>query len=338
MFIGLKESKGGSCIVIVSKKHDRSVRPPGVIKIPSDKGRRLRRRLRNNLDIYLIIGIPLIVLLVYCYLPMAGIVIAFKDYKLTEGIFGSEWVGLTHFIKMFSSDKFFSVFGNTMIINVYNFIFQFPLPIILALLINEMRNKYVKRTVQTLTYIPHFLSWVIISGVFVDILSPSTGIVNTLLGTFGISPIKFISDERFFRSILVISHAWKETGWSAVIYLAALTSIDPELYAAASVDGAGKWKQAWHITLPGIASTIVFIIIMRVSSILGSDTEQVLLFYNPMVYKVGDIIGTYVYREGIQNFSYSYTTAVGLFVSVITFALVFIANKISRKYADTGLW
>ncbi|MGO4270126.1 ABC transporter permease subunit [Paenibacillus sp. TAF58] len=195
-----------------------------------------------------------------------------------------------------------------------------------------------KRITQTLTYLPHFLSWVVIAGVFVDILSPSTGIVNLLLSSLGISPIQFLGDEGFFRSVLVTSTAWKETGWSAIIYLAALTSIDPELYAAAEVDGAGKLKQIWHITLPGIASTIVFIIILRVSQMLGSDTEQVLLFYNPLVYKVGDVIGTFVYREGILNASYSYTTAVGLFTSVIGFTLLIIANKVSSKYSNRGIW
>lgn len=324
--------------MIATKKNDISTGLPEIVIESPKKGSRLGKRLRNNLDIYLVVAIPLIVLLIYNYIPMAGIVIAFKDYRLSDGILGSKWVGMANFTRMFSNPKFFSVFYNTVIINVYTFIFQFPLPIILALLVNEMRNRFVKRSVQTLTYLPHFLSWVIISGIFVDVLSPSTGSVNMLLHTFGIPSIQFMGDERFFRGILVVAHAWKETGWSAVIYLASLTAIDPELYSAASMDGAGKWKQTLHITLPGIASTIVFIIIMRVSAILTSDTEQVLLFYNPMVYRVGDVIGTYVYREGVQNFSYSYSTAVGLFLSVISFVLVLIANKISRKYADTGLW
>ncbi|OAS21211.1 ABC transporter permease [Paenibacillus oryzisoli] len=305
--------------------------------IPKTKNR-LKARIVHNLDLYLIISIPLLVLLIYSYVPMLGIVIAFKNYRVFDGILDSKWVGLTHFRTLLSDPKFFSVLSNTMLINLFKFIFQFPLPIILALLLNEVRTGFVKRMTQTLTYLPHFLSWVVIAGIFVDILSPSTGIINAMLKVFNISPIAFLGDDSYFRSVLVASTAWKETGWSAIIYLAALTSIDPDLYAASSVDGAGKLRQTWHITLPGIASTIVFIIILRVSTLLGSDTEQVLLLYNPLVYGVGDVIGTYVYREGIQNGSYSYTTAVGLFVSIIGFTLMVTANKISRKYSNRGIW
>ncbi|KRF03653.1 protein lplB [Paenibacillus sp. Soil766] len=305
--------------------------------IPKTKNR-LKARIVHNLDLYLIISIPLLVLLIYSYVPMLGIVIAFKNYRVFDGILDSKWVGLAHFRTLLTDPKFFSVLSNTMLINLFKFIFQFPLPIILALLLNEVRTGFVKRMTQTLTYLPHFLSWVVIAGIFVDILSPSTGIINAMLKVFNISPISFLGDDSYFRSVLVASTAWKETGWSAIIYLAALTSIDPDLYAASSVDGAGKLRQTWHITLPGISSTIVFIIILRVSTLLGSDTEQVLLLYNPLVYSVGDVIGTYVYREGIQNGSYSYTTAVGLFVSAIGFTLMITANKISRKYSNRGIW
>ncbi|RTE08791.1 ABC transporter permease [Paenibacillus whitsoniae] len=305
--------------------------------IPKQKNR-LWRRIVRNWDIYVLISIPLLVLLIYSYVPMLGIIIAFKNYRVFDGILDSKWVGLAHFRTLLSDPKFFSVLSNTLLINLFKFLFQFPLPIILALLLNEVRKGFVKRLTQTLTYLPHFLSWVVIAGIFVDILSPSTGVVNTVIKAAGFSPITFLGDDSYFRSVLVASTAWKETGWSAIIYLAALTSIDPDLYAASSVDGAGKWRQTWHITLPGISSTIVFIIILRVSSLLGSDTEQVLLLYNPLVYGVGDIIGTYVYREGIQNGSYSYTTAVGLFISSIGFTLMIIANKVSRKYSDRGIW
>lgn len=299
---------------------------------------RLLSRIKNNWDIYFIILIPLAALLIYSYVPMLGIVIAFKDYRVLDGIMGSHWVGLKHFAALFADSKFYEVLSNTLLINLYKFIFQFPLPILLALLLNELRSTIVKRSVQTLTYLPHFLSWVVISGIFIDILSPSTGIVNALIRFLGGSSIQFLGDESWFRTVLVTSTAWKETGWGAMIYLAALTAIDPELYAAASVDGASKLRQAWHITLPGIAGTIVFIIILRVANSLGSDVEQVLLFYNPLVYNVGDVIGTYVYREGILNSSYSYTTAVGLFISVVGFTLMIIANKISNKYTNKGIW
>ncbi|MDF2922575.1 MAG: binding-protein-dependent transport system inner rane component [Paenibacillaceae bacterium] len=298
----------------------------------------LLNRIRNNWDIYLIILPPLIALLLYNYVPMLGIVIAFKDYKVFDGIMGSRWIGLEHFRTLFTDPKFYDVLSNTLLLNLYKFIFQFPLPILLALFLNELRGRLVKRTVQTLTYLPHFLSWVVIAGIFIDILSPSTGIVNSVVKFFGGSPITFIGDESYFRSVLITATAWKETGWGAVIYLAALTAIDPELYAAASVDGAGKLRQTWHITLPGIAGTIVFIIILRVASSLTSDVEQVLLFYSPLVYNVGDVIGTYVYREGILNSAYSYTTAVGLFVSIVGLILMVTANKISHKFTNKGIW
>lgn len=305
------------------------------------KKRVLPSSIKNNLDIYLLIAFPLLVLLVYNYVPMLGIIIAFKDYKVFDGILASKWNGFEHFQTLLSDPKFYSVLKNTILINLYKFIFQFPLPILLALFLNEMRKGFVKKTVQTLTYIPHFLSWVVIAGIFIDLLSPSTGFINAIIKSFGFQPITFLGDERFFRSIIVVSSAWKETGWNAVIYLAALTAIDPELYSAASVDGAGKLRQTWHVTLPGISPTIVFVIILRVANVIainGSDTEQVLLFYNPLVYGVGDTLGTYVFREGIQNASYSYTTAVGLFVSVISCTLMIFANKVSKKYSSRGIW
>lgn len=313
------------------------VAPPEIDTLRK-KRRHLQARIINNLDIYIIIAIPLFALFIYSYVPIAGIIIAFKDYKVFDGILGSKWVGLDNFKHLLSDPKFYSVLGNTLLINFYKFIFQFPLPIILALFLNEMRKGFMKRTVQTLTYLPHFLSWVVIAGIFVDILSPSTGIINSIIKACGIHPITFLGDERFFRSVLVVATAWKETGWSAVIYLAALTAIDPELYSAATVDGAGRLRQTWHITLPGISGTIVFIIILRVAYLLGSDTEQVLLLYNPLVYRVGDVIGTYVYREGIQNASYSYTTAVGLFISLAGFSLMVIANKVSNRFTNRGIW
>lgn len=321
--------------MLISTKDNNDLTPQLILH---KKRRPLLNAIINNLDIYIVIAIPLLALFIYSYLPMLGIVIAFKDYKVFDGILASKWVGLDNFTRLLSDPKFFSVLGNTLLINLYKFIFQFPLPIILALLLNEMRKGYIKKSVQTLTYIPHFLSWVVIAGIFVDILSPSTGIINTIIKGLGFESITFLGDERFFRSILVISSAWKETGWSAIVYLAALTAIDPELYSAASVDGAGRLRQTWNVTLPGISGTIAFVIILRASSLLGSDTEQVLLLLNPLVYNVGDIIGTYVYREGIQNANYSYTTAVGLFVSVISFTLLIIANKISTRYTSRGIW
>lgn len=295
-------------------------------------------RMMEYRDVYMIILIPLLALFVFSYIPMLGIIIAFKNYRIMDGLFGSEWIGFENFRRLFSSDKFYSVLVNTLLINFYKILFQFPLPIILALLLNEVRHTQIKRIVQTLSYLPHFLSWVIISGIFFDILSPSSGIVNQIIKTMGYAPISFMSNEKFFRGVIVASTAWKETGWSAIIYLAALTAIDPQLYDAASVDGAGKIKKTLYITIPGIMSTIVFILILRIGKALSTDTEQILLFYSPLVYSVGDVIGTYVYREGIQNLNFSYTTAVGIFTGVIGFSMMAIVNKISRRLTGQGIW
>jgi len=268
---------------------------------------------------------------------MYGAIIAFKDYNLMEGITGSPWVGLKHFRALFQSREFHRVFRNTLLISIYRLIFQFPIPIILALLINEVSNMFFKRTVQTITYLPHFLSWAVVGALAIDLLSPSSGLINVLLGKLGMSPITLM-DKRYFRAIVVASQTWKEAGWSAIIYLAAISSIDPQLYEAATVDGASKWHQIWHITLPGISSTIVFILLLRISALLATDVEQILMLYNPVVYEVGDVIGTYVYRVGLGQMKYSYTAAVGLFQSVVGFVLLVVANYFSRKYTETSMW
>ena len=298
----------------------------------------LWHRMSAYRDVYLIILIPLLALFVFSYIPMFGIVIAFKNYRVMDGLLGSKWIGLDHFQKLFISDKFYSVLTNTLLINFYKLVFQFPLPIILALLLNEIRLVRVKRVVQTLSYLPHFLSWVIISGIFFDILAPSSGIINQMIRALGLAPVDFMTNEKFFRSVIVAATAWKETGWSAIIYLSALTAIDPQLYDAASVDGAGKIKKTLYITIPGIMSTIVFILILRIGNALSSDTEQILLFYSPLVYRVGDVIGTYVYREGIQNLNFSYTTAVGIFTGVIGMTMMIAVNKLSRRLMNQGIW
>lgn len=297
----------------------------------------LNKGIKSNYDLYLMLLPGLIAIIIFHYLPMYGITIAFKDFNLAEGITRSPWVGLKHFESLVQAREFKRVFRNTILINIYRLVFQFPIPIILALLINEVSHMFFKRMVQTISYLPHFLSWAIVGALVIDLLSPSKGLINEILKSSGMSPITLM-DKRFFRSILVASQTWKEAGWSAIIYLAAISSIDPQLYEAAVVDGASKWRQIWHITLPGIRSTIVFIILLRISAIVATDVEQVLMLYNPVVYEVGDVIGTYVYRVGLGQMRYSYTTAVGLFQSVIGFVLLVIANYLSRKYAETSIW
>ncbi|HRR92295.1 MAG TPA: ABC transporter permease subunit [bacterium] len=295
------------------------------------------KKIISNYDLYLMLLPGLVLIIIFHYLPMYGSIIAFKDYNLMEGIIGSPWVGLKHFDALFQAREFHRVFRNTLLISIYRLIFQFPIPIILALLINEVSNMFFKRTVQTITYLPHFLSWAVVGALVIDLLSPSSGLINLALKEFGISPVTLM-DKRYFRAIVVASQTWKETGWSAIIYLAAISSIDPQLYEAAIVDGASKWRQIWYITLPGIRSTIVFIILLRIGALLATDVEQILMLYNPVVYEVGDVIGTYVYRVGLGQMKYSYTTAVGLFQSVVGFILLVIANHLSRRYAETSMW
>ena len=297
----------------------------------------LWKRISCNWSLYLLIAFPVLVLFIYKYLPMLGTCMAFQDYNVFDGFSGSEWVGLEHFQRLFQDPKFFSILGNTLIYNAMKFVFQFPLPIILALLLNEMRKGFIKSSVQTLTYLLHFLSWVVIYGIFTDLLLPS-GFVNTILTSLGIESVDFLGNPQTFRWVVLASYAWKDTGWSAIVYLSALSAIDTQLYDAASVDGAGRLRQTWHVTLPGISGTIVFIVILRISSMLASDTEQLMLFLNPLVYSTGDMLGTFIYREGVQNASYSYSTAVGLFTSVISMVLLYIAHKVSVKFTGNGIW
>lgn len=301
------------------------------------KRSRLRAALRDY-DLYLLLLPGLAALLIFKYVPMFGAIIAFKDYRLGDGIWGSPWVGLQNFEALLHDDKFYQVLRNTVLINLYKLIFQFPLPIMLALMISEVRNVAFKRAAQTITYLPHFLSWVIISTIFINLLSPQTGILKDLFHLLGMQDTMMIADERFFRSVLVMSAAWKETGWSSIIYLSAILSIDTQQYEAARMDGAGRFRQIWHVTLPGIRSVIFFVVILRVGSALGNDVEQVLMFYNPLVANVGEVIGTFVYRMGLGNLQYSYTTAIGLFQSVVGMGLIFTANYFSKKYGERSLW
>ncbi|WP_441923024.1 ABC transporter permease [Paenibacillus sp. 2TAF8] len=296
------------------------------------------RSFKQYWDLYLIMLPGLAYFIIFKYLPMGGIVIAFQDFSAFAGISGSEWVGLTHFRNMFMDSEFYSVFKNTLLISLYKLVWGFPGPIILALMLNEIRNMMYKRSIQTLVYLPHFLSWVIIGGILINVLSPSTGIINQLLGMIGLEPIFFLGSKEWFRTILVASDIWKEVGWGAIIYLAALSSIDPQIYEAAVVDGANKWKQLIHITLPSLMGTIVILFVLRLGSVLDVGFEQIFVLYNPLVYDVADVIETYVYRTGITQAQYSFTTAVGLFKSVISLILVVFANQAARKLGQNSLW
>ena len=275
---------------------------------------------------------------IFCYGPMYGIQIAFKDYKFRRGIWGSEWVGLEWFRKMFSGQNFLMVFRNTLLISLYKLIAGFPAPIIFALLLNELDGKWFKKTIQTVSYLPHFLSWVILGGIFMQILSPSTGAVNYIIKMFGGTPIYFLGDIRWFRSTMVILSVWKGFGWGSIIYLATMSSINPELYEAATIDGANRWRQTINITLPALAPIIAIMFIMNSGSIINDDFDQIFNLYNETVYRVGDVISTYTYRQGLVEMKYSYTTAVGLFKNVISFGIILLTNFITSKFSDYGIW
>lgn len=272
---------------------------------------------------------------------MFGIIIAFKNVSPFEGIQGilhNPWVGFDHFERFFSSVYFWNVLGNTVIISFYKLLFGFPAPIILALMINEVRKKWFKRTVQTISYLPHFISAVVVAGLVQHLLTTNGGLVNQLVVWFGGDPVNFLGTADYFRSVLVTSSVWQSVGWGSILYLAAMTGIDPQLYEAAIIDGAGKRRQIWHITLPGIVPVIVILLIYNIGGLLNAGFEQILLLYSPSVYRVADIIDTYVYREGLTSLQYSYSAAVGIFKNIVAMILILGANYIARKFNQTGIW
>ncbi|MBP1993200.1 ABC transporter permease [Paenibacillus eucommiae] len=276
--------------------------------------------------------------IIFKYTPMLGNVIAFQEYNIFQGIFNSPWVGFKQFIKMFEYPEFMQIFRNTLILSFYTIVFGFPAPLLFALLLNEVRWMFFKRVTQTLVYLPHFLSWVIVGGIFINLLSYD-GIINTVLAGFGLEkPIDFITQSHYFRGILVITDTWKEVGWGTIIYLAAITAVNPNLYEAAMVDGAGRWKQIWHITLPSIMSTIIVLFLLKIGTFMESNFEQIYIFLNPLVRDVGEVIDTYVFRVGFQGSKFSYTTAIGIFKSIIGLVLIVSLNNISKKTTGESLY
>ena len=281
--------------------------------------------------LYLLLLPAFVVIVLFSYQPMYGAIIAFKNYNPLLGIWNSPWVGSRQFQRLFNSMFFWRVLKNTILISFYNLVWGFPMPIILAILLNEITITKIKRTVQTITYLPHFLSWVIIGGFVFNLLSPSQGLLVSVSKLLGFRyNIALLADPRYFRTILVASSIWQNVGWGTILYLAAITGIDPELYDAAGIDGAGRFRKMWNITLPGIMPTIATLLILRMGGVMNSNFEQIFVLYSPSVYSVGDIISTYVYREGIERANYSFTTAMDLFRSVINFGFIIITNKISR--------
>ncbi|OUS72208.1 protein lplB [Paenibacillus sp. MY03] len=306
-------------------------------------GQRFWRYFRMNYDLYLMCLPGLIFLVVYKFVPLLGLSLAFKDFNLFAGnniidsIMASPWVGMKHFNRIFEDEAFLRVISNTLIISLYKLVFLFPIPILVAISLNELRIRWMKRWVQTIVYLPHFLSWVIIFGLFYSLFG-SYGMINKVIEAVGGQSISFFSDSSWFRSLLVFTEGWKETGWNTILFLAAMTAIDPQQQEAALIDGAGRFKRIWHITIPGIMPVIMLVLVLRLGQILNAGFEQVLVMYNPAVYDVADIIQTFVYRIGLGKMDFSLSTALGLFESVIAFILVYSSNQASKRFLGKSIW
>lgn len=288
-------------------------------------------------NIYIMLVPIILFYLIFYYIPMFGNIIAFQDYKITRGILKSDFVGFKHFLNFLNDVYFWRLLKNTLRINIYGLIFWFPTPIIFALMLNEVRSEKFKKTVQTITYMPHFISTVIICSMVTSFVS-SDGIINSIIVSLGGQPVEFLTNPKYFVGVYTVSDIWQEMGWSSIIYLSALSSIDQQLYEAASIDGASRWKQTIHITIPGILPTIAIILIMTIGKMLTVGFEKVMLLYNPAIYETADIISTYVYRQGVLNTNYSYSAAVGLFNSIINLILLVFANETSKRTNGNGLF
>lgn len=299
--------------------------------------------LKRNYDLYLLLVPALVFVLIFHIIPMYGITLAFKDYDmfLTDSpfrsILESPWVGLKYFRKLFARPEFIDAVRNTLIISVAKIVFVFPLPIIFAILLNEVKSSKFQKVLQTVVYLPHFLSWAVVAGIFVSLLG-STGLVNSFLVSAGFDKIDFLMSNHLFRPVLIFSDAWKEVGWSSIIYFAAIAGLDQECFEAARVDGANRMQQIWYVTIPGLMPTIVLMLILRVGSIMNAGFGQVLAMYNPTVYETGDIIETYIYRIGLGKMDFSTGTAVGLFNSIIALILVVSSNAVAKKMSGKSIW
>ncbi|WP_340023695.1 ABC transporter permease subunit [Paenibacillus sp. FSL K6-1096] len=299
---------------------------------------RLRRRLSRSRLLILMFLPCLLYYALFKYYPMAGIVISFKDYNLYKGIWESDWVGFKYYTMFFHNPDFWLLFRNTFLLGLYKLVFGFPAPILLALLLNEVKNTLFKRFVQTATYLPHFISNVIVASMVMMFLSPTGGIINQLLQSLGMESINFLTLPEWFRPIYVLSEIWQHLGWETIIYLAALSSIDPSLYEAAEMDGAGRLRKIWSVTLPGIASAIVILLLLNVGKILEIGFEKVYLLANPTTYETADIFSTYVYRVGMTNGNFSYASAIDMFTGIVSLVFIISANYISRKVSNNSLW
>ncbi len=292
---------------------------------------------RRNGKLYLMAVPAIVCLILFAYLPMGGVVMAFKDYKPKLGIFGSDWIGFKHFTDFFTSFYFPRTMKNTLWISFLQLLIEFPVTIIFALLLNEIVSTKFKRTIQTVSYMPYFISMVVIAGIIVDFCS-SRGALTALVSLFTGSNQNLLSQPEYWRPIYIVSDLWQGLGFGSIIYIAALSGVDKELYEAAEIDGANRWKQTLHVTIPGISSTIIIMLILKIGSMMGVGYEKTILLYNNQIYETADIISSYVYRKGLEEFNYGYSTAVSLFNSVINFILLVISNKLSKKYTETSLF
>ena len=301
-------------------------------------GRERWQRAKRMRLLYVLFFLPFVSLVIFHYMPIYGIIIAFKDYKLGAGFLASPWNNFEHFTNLFSTPFFARILRNTIIISLLHIGFGFPAPILLALLINEIVNNRFKRVVQSISYLPHFMSWVILAGIIVEILSPQRGVVAHVATLLGLEPRNVLTDRSLFRPMLVATGIWKEVGWGTVIYLAALSSINPELYESAAVDGAGRIPVALRITVPSLIPVMTILVILRLGELLNAGFDQIFNLYSPLVYEVADIIDTYVYRVGLLQRRYDFAAAVGLFKNAIGVALIVGSNAIIRRFSDYGLW
>jgi putative aldouronate transport system permease protein len=288
--------------------------------------------------LYVMLVLPMVFFGVFRYIPMTNIAIAFKDYNMFRGVWDSPWVGGKWFFQAFHSRDFYNALRNTLWLNSLDLVMGFPAPIILAILLNELSYPFYKRVTQTIVYLPHFLSWIIISGIAAQLLAPGGGVVNIMLARIGVGPIDFLMNNRLWVGTYVGLGIWREAGWGTIIYLAAITGINPEIYEAAEVDGAGRLGKIWHVTLPGLRPTIVVLLIMNLGRILGSEFDRPYTMGNPRVMQVADVISTMVYRVGIRSFQFSYTAAIGLFQSVVCVLFLVSANALAKKVGERGIW
>jgi len=298
----------------------------------------LADHIRNEWQIYLMLLPTIVWMIVFLYKPMYGLQIAFKDYSIFRGVAASPWVGWEHFETLFSNDQFIRAVWNTIKISALNLLFGFPAPIILALMFNEVLHAMYKRTAQTIVYLPHFISTVIIAGIVTTAFSPTAGVVNTIMGWFGLDSIYFLTKPEWFRPIFVGTGIWQEAGFGSIVFLAAIAGVNPSLYESAVVDGASRWQMMWKITLPSILPTIIIMLIIRIGNIMEVSFELIILLYQPATWETADVVNTFVYRQGLQSGLYDVAAAAGLFNAVVAFVLVISANALSRRYSRTSLW